>query len=355
MNIFSTPHHNLVYNVGDCIEFKKYDSSDTSDAFDYTLCNGVVVDNTTPDLLEVNNYNNDTRNFNTGICWVGYNSVVRHYSKEIISSLSTRLVLKEVWKDLIFREVKTVKTKEQLVITYEYVNDSGFVRTEQFQTLEEAFNQVPRDKHKNIHIHYDDYFGFTTCRAIRNNDIYCNQEVFFSRKCYGELNLNDQIINGNFSLRRGFNSIPPRKKQYICGLVEMGEKGLFYRKWFICSKEFLTLWTMICEPDHYSLKNKNDDGSYTTKSFDQILNELDTSGYNICGQVSLSLEEMRASYRSYNIETQALYIPSIYQMVARGVFKPSKSGRDPLYPTYEERFRLDLGWMKKSLVRNKMT
>ena len=348
MNTFSVQSYNLAYNVGDCVEFKRFTPSITSDAFEYILCNGQIVGNSNPDLLEVNVYDNKTEKFDGGLCWVNPSSIVRYYPAEKIPRLSARLILKDIWRDLIFREVKTVKTKEQDVVTYEYVNDSGFVRSEQYPTIDEAFSSVPREKHCNIHVHYKDYFGFTTHRAIRNNDIHCNQEIFFSRKCYGELNLNGQNITGNFSLRRGFKSIPPRKKQYVCGLVETGEKGLFYRKWFVCSKEFLTLWTMICEPDHYSLKNKKEDGTYATKTMGEILEDLDTTAYTL-SQSNITLDELKTNYRSYNVENQSLYVPNIYRMIARAIFKPLKSDNESLYPTYEERFRSDLIWMKRSI------
>lgn len=348
MNAFSLQSYNLAYNIGDCIEFKKFSPSITTDAFEYILCNGQVIDNSNPELLEVAIYDHTTKKFNDGICWVNPSSIIRYYPKAKIPRLSPRLILKDIWKDLIFREVKTVKTKEQLMITYDYINDHGFVRTECYDTIEDAFDDVPRDNHSNIHAHYKDYFGFTTHRAIRNNDIHCNQEIFFSRKCYGELNLNGSTITGNFSLRRGFKTIPPRKKQYVCGLVETGEKGLFYRKWFVCSKEFLTLWTMICEPDHYSLKNKVEDGNYVTKDFNEIMEELNTAQYDI-SLSEQSLETMRNNYRSYNVENQALYIPNVYQRIARAVFKLPKRDPDTLYPSFEDRFRFDLVWMKNSI------
>ena len=348
MNTFSLQSYNLAYDIGDCIEFKRFSPSVTTDTFEYILCNGQVIDNSNPDLLEVSVYNNTTKEFDDGVCWVNPSSIIRYYPKIKIPRLSPRLILKDIWKDLIFREVKTVKTKEQLTVTYEYINDSGFVRTECYDSIEDAFDDVPRDKHCNIHVHYRDYFGFTTHRAIRNNDIHCNQEIFFSRKCYGELNLNGNTITGNFSMRRGFKTIPPRKKQYVCGLVETGEKGLFYRKWFVCSKEFLTLWTMICEPDHYSLKNKKEDGSYVTKDFEEIMKELDTSVYDV-SILDRDIETKKELYRSYNVENQALYIPNVYQRIAQSLFKLSKRDTDFLYPMYEDRFRSDLIWMKNSI------
>lgn len=329
------PTNFIYYDVGDCIEFKHYssllhnNSELYTDVFEYTISNGKVINNDNPDILEVQLYNTNQ------IVLVSPSLIVRHYPKEKIPQLTPRIILRELWKDLVFREIKTVKAKDEYLITYDYLNHNNFVRTDRFYSAENALRSVDYNKHGNIHTHYKDYFGFTTHRAIRNNDIHCNQEIFFSRKCYGELNLTGRSITGNFSLRRGFKSIPPRKKQYICGLVEMGEKGLFYRKWFVCSREFLTLWTMVCEPEHYSLKNKTDQG-YITKSLDELMIELDTSFYRDT-----------TNYRSYNLDNNTLYVDGIYQKIANALFRPIVDTKDELYPSYEQKLKSDLSWMKQ--------
>lgn len=399
---------NLTYNIGDCIEFKRFIPSTGPDVFEYIVSNGKIINNKDPELLEVhvcgdgfifynnnngNNTNTTTTSSGRELAWVNPESIVRHYPKERIPQLTPRIILRETWKDFVIREIKTVKAKDLELISYDYINDSGFVRTESFPSVDVALKNVDINKHCNIHTHYKDYFGFTTHRALRNNDIYCNQEIFFSRKCYGELNLNGTPITGNFSLRRGFKSIPPRKKQFICGLVEMGEKGLFYRKWFICTNEFLTLWTMICEPEHYSLRNKINN-IYVTKSLDELLKELDTSIYSlpyldnfldnhpdnqqenktnenktewkkiketktegkkiketktegnkIEGKKFKETKTEEIEYRSYNVENHVLYIPNIYQNIATALFRPNRNN-DDMYLTYEERLRSDLVWMK---------
>jgi len=326
------------FNVGDCVEFKHFISVIPSENFEYAICNGKIVNNDTPDLLEIQTYNNVSRNFTGPIQYVNPSLIIRSYSRDKISQLTPRIILKELWKDLIFREIKAVKIKDPYLITRDYINEDGFIRTE----------KTTDDNDINSNVHYKDYFGFTTHRSLRNNDMYCNQEIFFSRKCYGELNLNGKFITGNFSLRRGFKSVPPTRMQYICGLVETGERGLFYRKWFICSKEFLTLWTMICEPENHSLKNKIDD-KYVTKSFDELLSELDTSKYSSYYSIMNSNDDVRTDkFVGYNVENQALYIPNIYQNIAKSLFTKmsNNSSENTEYIDYDERLRSDLVWMK---------
>lgn len=314
------------YEIGDFIEFK-YFTDDT----DVLKLRGKIL-SIYEESLKIKTADNEFL--------VSYAMVITHYPKSSIDRLTIRVLLKDLWKNFIFREVKTVKTKDPYMVTYQYLNKDGFVRTQKFITSAEAQKVVPYEYNKNIQVHYRDYFGFTNDRTIRNNDIHYNQEIFFSKKCYGELNLYGETITGEFSHRRGFKTVPPRTKQYICGLVETGEKGLFYRKWFICSKEFLTLWTMICEPDHYSLKNRSD-GKYITKSLDEILEEVDGNHYSYELRKKSDKYE---DYRIYNIENAILYETDIYQKIILSIFNPTVL-KDELYD-YGEKIKNDLAWMK---------
>ena len=308
------------------------------------LHKGVIVDSSDPELLEVKVYDDceddDERKINNSI-WINPGTIIHHYPVDSIKHLSVRLVLRERWRNFIFREVKTIKAKDPYLVSYHYINDSGFNRVKKFKTVTEAQREVPYELSKNINVHFKDYFGFTTDRTIRNNDIHYNQEIFFSKKCYGELNLNGDVITGDYSIRRGFKSIPPRPKQYVCGLVENGEKGLFYRKWFICSHEFLTLWTMICEPDHYSLKKKIDN-KYVTKKLDEIMEELDGTHYDVTNS-SDDIDLIKKNYVYYNVENLILYIPDIYQRVIKAIFNPSALVDE--WFDYGAKIKSDLIWM----------
>lgn len=338
MNTLSTPSKNAMYEPGDFIEFKQFASIDNSDIINNKISKGKIIDCSNPDLLEVIPIKKDDNN----IIWISPSAITKHYPQSAARHLSIRLLLKEIWKHFIFREVKTIKAKDPYMTSYQYVNNSGFVRSEKYRNLTDAQRKVPYEHKNNIQVHYRDYFGFTTDRTIRNNDIYYNQEIFFSKKCYGELNLNNAHITGEFSYRRGFKTVPPRAKQYICGLVEHGEKGLFYRKWFACSKEFLTLWTMICEPDHYSLKYKKDN-TFVTKSLEDILTELDTSHYDTTN-TELPVDEQQKRFKVHNIEYQALYIPDLYKKVILAIFNPGSLDND-LYD-YPTKIKSDLMWMR---------
>jgi len=263
--------------------------------------------------------------------WIDRRSVLQIFPHKLLHRITPRLALKLLWKKLIFREVKTVKATNVKKACYHYLNRNGFPRIKTFKTKEEAYESVKEIYHKNISVHYYDYFGFTTNKYYRENDIYYDKEIFFSKKCYTELNFTNKPT-GYFGENRGEKEWPPYPGQMICGLVEKGEKGLFYRKWFICSKEFMTLWTMICEPKDPSLLEEDNKWSLSViykkkktkkkrvKTLDTLLKELDTSKY----QIDYNEENIRLRRKKYiiqNLEKSAIYLTDIYTKLAKMLFK----------------------------------
>jgi hypothetical protein len=288
--------------------------------------------------------------------YVDRRSVLQIYSSKYVEHLTPRLALKHLWKDFVFREVKTTKCNNLLYVEYKYVSPTGFERIKKFSSLEEAYANVPLEYHRNIVTYYSDYFGFTTNKALRDNDSYYDKEIFFSKKCYCELDWSSSPTGDFLVNEKGYNLINPSAESLICGIVENGEKGLFFRKWFACSKEFLILWTMVCAPNDPSLfeqshivdedvsklmkkdriwitknakdtkdskdtkdtKDFKDRSKKKIKDFDVLLEELDTSYYSI--NMNLSLEEKKRKYKSYNLERCALYFPNRYKQIAQVLF-----------------------------------
>lgn len=237
------------------------------------------------------------------------------------SSFSNPLThFKHLWKDLHFRQIKAVKGRNIIRVEYRYINKDGFHRTRVFNTLEEALNEVEPTYHDNIEVIYDDYYGFSTYESLRSNDKYPFREIFFSKKCYCELDFGaiPGIFNNRSIKYRG--TIPPIEGQYICGLIEHGEKGLFYRKWFVCSKEFLTLWTMVCDPHNQSLSSAGEPLTFT-----QLLPLLSTSHYQV--DYTRPIDQTKREYVSSenNYEMAALYSPDIYQKLAKLIFDKGKT------------------------------
>jgi hypothetical protein len=346
---------NKNYEIGDFLEYKKFLYHNFTQ-YEYIICKGVVMSVTgrTIEVQPIPIINNGLNNHYTNVGdrhYINDEHVIEHYPRTTVKNLSLRLVLKKIWSDLVFREVKTIKTRDPISVTYQYVNEHGFVRTRKFESIQESLDTVPSEYHKNIIIQYNDYYGFTTDKYIRANDKYNGKEIFFSKKCYGELNLTGNMITAKFPFPKGLN-IPPRTKQYICGLVGDGEKGLFYRKWFVCSPEFLVLWTMICEPHHYSLKTQ----SFSNKPLPDLMKELDTSHYNVIDKYDISVEEKQKLFQVYNVEKTAIYFSDMYKKIAKAICTSRNMDRekykDHILIPYEDRIVRDLLWMKLEMNEN---
>lgn len=308
--------------VNDLVKFKRVDENRC-----YHVYYGTVVDVSNPEMIGVINNENDTRlDYPKGITiWINKKCILQIYSYKNIKRMSSRLALKSIWKKIIFREVKAVKYKNLMNIDYKYININGNVRVKHFKNINNI-KVIPPRYHQNLSFNYYDYYGFTTGRFLRNNDKYYDREIFFSKKCYSELDF-DRDVTGDFYIKKELNHCPPKPGQLICGLVENGEKGLFFRKWFVCSHEFLTLWTMVCEPHDESLKNKHSLNSIygnSNKTFQNVkpihnlINELDTSHYS-----ANYIKNIQSSTKClvHNIEKTALYFPDRYQQIAKILFK----------------------------------
>lgn len=310
---------------------------------------------------------NDERNEHLSkTTYIDRRSVLQIYPSKLVTHLTPRIALKHLWKDLVFREVKIAICSNLSRVEYKYISKTGFERVKRFPNLEIAHANVLPEYHRNIVPYYNEYYGFSTGKALRSNDHYYDKEIFFSKKCYCELDWSEQPT-GDFMIgEKGFNCIKPVPDTLICGIVEEGEKGLFYRKWMVCSKEFLTLWTMVCEPNHSSLMenvNMIDDElpkdiwvssikkkKKKVKDIDVLLNELDTSCYSI--DVKADLEQKRKKHYVYNLERAALYYPNRYKQVAevlfhRGINESNSFSEDGDYSDFQENLVKNLLWSKR--------
>lgn len=281
--------------------------------------------------------NNDT------LLWISYSDIVQWIPENFLSKLTIRTVLRNMWTNLIFREIKTVKTKKLESVHYKYINSDGLLRTKIFRTLDEAYYHVPRKYHRNIQPCYQDYYGFTTDNVVRPSDPYHGREIFFSRKCHTEIDM----TTGIFQNERSTNKYPPVRNQYICGLVENGEKGLFFRKWFLCSDQFITLWTMLCDPESKTLRYRNSQGA-KIKTLAMLYRDLSCKHYQI--DYESIIEDRANNYRIANFEKTALYQKDIYINMAKAIFE-NKYQIEKLYDDseYRHNFYKNVMWMTKWL------
>jgi len=349
---------------GNYVKFKKGKSDDF---FQEMIYYGIVVEISRTGYIGVKIDENDKRNdYPAGLTiYIDKRQILQVYNNKLVEHLTPRLALKNIWKDLIFREVKVTKCNNLMYAEYKYVGKTGFEKIKRFTDMNTAYSNISPEYHHNIVPCYEEFFGFTTDKALRHNDHYYDREIFFSKKCYCELDWSRNPTADFMTSERGFNNESPLTDALVCGIVENGEKGLFYRKWFICSYEFLTLWTMVCEPNDTSLcENVVSEikeevwNEYTKKTkrkvkdLDKLIQELDTSLYSV--NLTLNLKDRRKKYIAYNLERAALYFPNRYKQVAEVLFRKSilksesySEDVDKEYTSFQKKLLKNIMWSKK--------
>lgn len=339
-----------------------------NEKFKYSTYFGKIVDISRTEYVGVQLDANDKRlDYPLGLTiYIDQRQILQVYSPTVVEHLTPRLALKHLWKNFIFREVKTTKCSNLLYVEYRYISKVGFERVKRFPSIEEAYSNISYEYHKNIVPCYEDYYGFTTEKSIRNNDNYYDKEIFFSKKCYSELDWSKNPTGDFLVNERGFNNERPSAGQLICGIVENGEKGLFFRKWFVCSREFLTLWTMVCDPTDLSLTenprisffdpanndwNKIEKNKRRVKDFSKLLKDLDTSSYSV--DLKTDLTERRRKHLTHNLERAALYYPNKYKQIAEIIFsRGSLSKSENSISEYSDDFIQSYTSFQKKLIRN---
>jgi hypothetical protein len=168
-----------------------------------------------------------------------------------------RETIKEAFSQLIFRRVEIVFATAFTDVRY-YTTDK--VWRHYNPDAEPYFDQYHVH---NIEYHSDHFYGFTSTQIIRENDNLYKHAIQFDAKNYAELD----IINGTFEFIPIRRTVAPRNdgnwnknNQYsenqdlLCGVPEMryvdGKPAYYFSKWFVCSEQFLRMWTAVMYYDH---------------------------------------------------------------------------------------------------------
>jgi len=151
---------------------------------------------------------------------------------------------------LVFRTVHTINTHgDPPVELYRVVYDAATesTRTELVPPRERA----TMDTRQPVVAKYGHYDGRTGKPSIRDNDPYRGTSIYYASHSkqggrYGELDL-----HGDCKFKTGTTTdlkeplVAPQRGHILCGKVAVNEKGLYYKRWFICSPQFLYLATML--------------------------------------------------------------------------------------------------------------
>ena len=223
--------------------------------------------------------------------------------KKIPVDSTLREVLINMWKNLIFRRVNVVDSSKGVKTSelHPYIENGKVV----FKSYE-----VNNDC-KNLNaIRYDYYYGFTHATPILNNDKYAGNAIFFDSRDLSPLALPDKFGMAEFVEPTELGLILPRKNSYICGLVEIGDKGKpVYKNWFNSSPQFLELYNFLFEKSKFN-KEKLITGQHLPYM----------SGNEFDDKTRLS----KVMETDFNLESCALTTTDIYVQIAESADKKLK-------------------------------
>lgn len=155
-----------------------------------------------------------------------------------------------LYKNLIFRRVgRSITHQADLVEKLFFIDDANCNLRGKNDTTHYTTEQMQ----KNVELRYKKYFGFTTQTVLRDNDPHEGVELFFTSNRYAELDITNRMT---FKFASRVNSVPPRTGDLICGILsptpQGQDKNPKFDRWFICSEQFMRLWTLIMYDDHAS-------------------------------------------------------------------------------------------------------
>jgi len=179
-------------------------------------------------------------------------------STTTVSKLANNLHTHLLGMGLSFRIVSAVRP-----------NPTKFLNASQYQPVDNAtvsktsgnaasFSEKEYEKNVEVRYTQDGFYGFTESRVLRRDyDRFPDQGIFFSSFNYHDFDASTMSwVSKDRSSLRG---VPPKKGDLICMQTKFNRnKGKPQAmKWFICSHQFLNMWTMImCGPDYDSFERQ---------------------------------------------------------------------------------------------------
>jgi len=210
-----------------------------------------------------------------------------------------RLFFYDKWKDLVFRRIKAVKLGNPSMVAdlYEPIKESNgdeeTGKESNCANIDDCVNHIPC---------YSHLYGVTNGNVINKGDLYPGHRIYFShgikqnKSEYCSIDLYsgqgstawfpdkhkccDTPSSKTQCEQYVISTNPPRKNQYVCGMVHKNKDGQYcYTKWFVCSREFMNLWSLIVE-NPYNLRKCMTTTSITKEDVVSLLNFVDCTFYN---------------------------------------------------------------------------
>lgn len=226
--------------------------------------------------------------------------------KEVVEEISS--TLKTKLKDLVFRRVGPVITKDTDLISVNYFGPEGQKQLDPATYKRDDYSS--KEYEQNIEENYSKFFFFTTQARVRDNDQHPGEQIFCASNYYSQLDFTDSG-DLEFSKKRYMRTItaPPRPGDLVCLIPTRstkGRKNLQARFWFTCSEQFLRAWTLIMYFDHDSFEAHGEEPRMREMYFSG--NRLTTNNYKkwemACKQAKMDLDLEEANKRYFHLRTE---------------------------------------------------
>lgn len=220
---------------------------------------------------------------------------------------------------LVFRRVAEARSVNAPCVYIKSGYDVEGIYTELTVSESNRHTLKREDLQKNVDMLSSNYYFETTMNPIRSSDTYYGIRIHGYRKFKGDVTEDLQVVSG--SERK---SSMPQIGDLVSGFVDKNEKGYYYTVWFICSDQFLHMWTSIMEPESEALCKKIPRGM--DKEYAILRNLM--SGNRLCTNsflkhtlgchqsgIPFPPEEMQERYYSLRTETPSIRYVHLYAAV----------------------------------------
>jgi len=169
--------------------------------------------------------------------------------------LSLRQSLSDSMKNLVFRKIKSVGCYEE-----DFLGKKYFYPIDGASACCNVSEGEEVSKPKNVDLRYSRYIFYTEMDILRANDKYRKQQIVGLKS--GACSFD--FVHGKFE--KVNNISLPKRGDIVCGLVspplrdqsqsQNQYKNPIFTQWFVCSEQFLMLWTAITYNAHSSFEGK---------------------------------------------------------------------------------------------------
>lgn len=169
---------------------------------------------------------------------------------------------------LVFRRVHYVNTNDDNLIGSEeiYLDDKNNISKRWYNKA-----TIPQgDKYIEEYFtpHYKTYFGFTKNNVlIKETDPASHEAIFLHSGSCCFFDAPNMCLIPRTHRKDKAPKVPlvkisdkyGKNGDIVAGLVEKTDKGWKYSQWFICSEQFMTMWSLVMFPSHELFKDKSDE------------------------------------------------------------------------------------------------